>query len=48
MNTNTTGFICFYKSLCLCALDESSLSIRRVKEMGLFLTTDPFPLGRYQ
>ena len=31
MNTNMTGFKCFQKSLCPCALDESSLNIGRVK-----------------
>ena len=31
MNTKMTGFTCFLKTLCSCALDESSLSIGRVK-----------------
>ena len=32
MNTNMTGFRCFFKkTLCSCALDKSSLSIGRVK-----------------
>ena len=31
MNTNMTGFNSFQKSLCLCALDKSSLSIGKVK-----------------
>ena len=31
MNTNMTGFRFFFKSLCPCALDKSSLSIGRVK-----------------
>ena len=30
INTNMTGFRCFSKTLCPCALDESCLSIRRI------------------
>ena len=36
MNTNMIGFKWFSKILCHCALDESSLSIRRVKRYCLF------------
>ena len=32
MNTNTPGFDIFFKSLRLCVLNDSSLSIKRVKE----------------
>ena len=32
MNTNMTGFRWFSKNFHACALDENSLSIRRVKE----------------
>ena len=35
MNTNMTGFRWFSKSLCTCALDESSLSTGRVKVLLL-------------
>ena len=34
MNTNMTGFSWFSKSLRPCALDESSLSIGKVKVSG--------------
>ena len=34
INTNIGGFCCFHKSLHPCALDESSLSIERVKKLS--------------
>ena len=45
MNTNTIGFRCFSKNLALRALDESSLSIERVKtSRHVILTGVPFTL----
>ena len=35
MNTNMTGLRWFLKTLCNCALDESSLSIGKVKHACL-------------
>ena len=37
MNTNMTGLRCFSKILRPCALDESSLSIGRVKTDKVYL-----------
>ena len=37
MNTNMAGFGCFSKMLCSCVLDESSLSIGRVKKHSISL-----------
>ena len=39
MNTNMTGFQWYSKNFVLCALDEKTLSIRRVKlEINVFMT----------
>ena len=37
MNTNMIGFRCFLKSLHPCALDESSLSIERIKHINYII-----------
>ena len=38
MNTNMTWFLMVYKQLCLCDLDECSLSIGRVNFQVIFLS----------